>query len=181
LFSLWVWLGPGGANHNAMAMTINYSRKEPMWRFLRTLPADTTRIASFMMDGDDIPLFAARANNGGFETLQPWLTKSWARQKARAEHTLRAFYTTDQKELFDYCKQYQVTHLLVNRGRYRGDFVKRSSTFQPLTDYARNLLENRRLEDLILSRVPKEAVIFELGDDQIVDVRLLAKAWNYRY
>jgi hypothetical protein len=103
IFSVWLFLGDGAAlsRGRLMEMTINYRSREPLWDFIKTLPHDA-RIASHIRDGDDIPLFAQRANNGGFETLQPWLTQSWARQKARAEDTLRAFYATDHRTVLDY-------------------------------------------------------------------------------
>ncbi|MFZ5889647.1 MAG: hypothetical protein ACOY0T_01150 [Myxococcota bacterium] len=177
IFLMWSWLGTGATSHGAMAMTIDYRRRAPLWEFIKTLPKDA-RIASFITDGDDIPLFAQRANNGGFETLQPWLTQSWARQKARAEDTLTAFYSTDPKEVLDYCKKYNVTHLLVNRARYGHDFVKRALTFEPLSSFARNLLANRNPEDCALAQVPEEAIVFDADPTLIVSVEKLEKAWD---
>lgn len=177
IFLLWSWLGNGAPSHGAMAMTIDYRRRQPLWEFIQNLPKDT-RIASFITDGDDIPLFAQRANNGGFETLQPWLTKSWARQKARAEDTLNAFYATDPRVVIDYAKKYKVTHLLVNRARYGRDFVKRAMTFEPLSSYARNLLADRRPEQCVLANVPDEAVIFNADPTLLVSVEKLEQAWG---
>ncbi len=177
IFVFWSWLGDGTPSRNVMAMTINYQKRAPLWEFIKRLPQDV-RIASFISDGDDIPLFAQRANNGGFETMQPWLTLSWARQKARAEDTLRAFYATDRRVVLDYARKYKVTHLLVNENRYRSDFVRRARTFQPLTDFSNELLANRKLDDLVLRDVPEDAVIFEYASLLLVDVAKLEKAWR---
>ena len=179
IFFLWSWLGNGAPSHGAMAMTIDYRRREPLWDFIKTLPPDS-RIASFITDGDDIPLFAQRANNGGFETLQPWLTQSWARQKARAEDTLTAFYATDPRVVIDYTKKYGVTHLLVNRARYGRDFVKRAMTFEPLSSFARDLLADRSPEQCVLSRVPDESIVFDADPTLIVSVDKLAQAWGLK-
>lgn len=179
IFLLWSWLGNGAPSHGAMAMTIDYRRREPLWDFIKTLPPDS-RIASFITDGDDIPLFAQRANNGGFETLQPWLTQSWARQKARAEDTLTAFYATDPQVVIDYARKYHVTHLLVNRARYGRDFVKRAMSFEPLSSFARELLADRTPEQCVLSNVPSEAVVFDADPTLIVSVDKLAQAWGLK-
>lgn len=179
ILAVWVFLGDGARNSRSrvMEMTIDYRREAPLWEFIKTLPKDV-RIASHIRDGDDIPLFAQRANNGGFETMQPWLTKSWARQKARGEDTLRAFYATEQASVLAYAKKYGVTHLLVNDARYRNDFVHKSLTFEPLSSFARELLANVKLHDLVLRRPPQEAVIFQHGRFKVVDVRKLAAAWD---
>lgn len=177
IFLLWSWLGNGAVSRHPMAMTIDYRRRAPLWEFIKTLPHDV-RIASFISDGDDIPLFAERANNGGFETLQPWLTKSWARQKARAEDTLTAFYATDRRVVLDYAKKYHVTHLLVNRLRYQRDFVKRAMTFEPLSSFARDLLADRTPEQCVLSDVPEESIVFDADPTLIVSVEKLAEAWG---
>jgi hypothetical protein len=178
IVAVWVFLGDGAKNSRGrvMEMTIDYRREAPLWEFIRGLPPDV-RIASHIRDGDDIPLFAQRANNGGFETMQPWLTKSWQRQKARGEDTLRAFYATDRKDVLAYAKKYGVTHLLVNRARYQRDFKRKAETFEPLSAFARELLAERKLEDLVLRDPPAEAVIYDRGRFALVDVKRLERAW----
>ncbi|HET9955016.1 MAG TPA: hypothetical protein VFQ61_10955 [Polyangiaceae bacterium] len=177
IFLVWGGLGDGLAPRGRMAMTIDYRRRAPLWEFIRTLPKDV-RIASFISDGDDIPLFAQRANNGGFETLQPWLTLSWARQKARAEDTLRAFYATDHETVLSYARKYRVSHLLVNRSRYRGDIIRQSRSFEPLTTFARELLERADLNGLVLANIPAPAIIYSHGNLDLVDVEKLQRAWD---
>jgi hypothetical protein len=110
--------------------------------------------------------------------MQPWLTLSWARQKARGEDTLRAFYATSHEEVLSYAKKYGVTHLLVNQVRYRSDFVRRARTFQPLTAFSDQLLAGRRLSDLVLAEPPEEAVIHRDGRFSLLDVKKLAEAWQ---
>jgi glycosyltransferase involved in cell wall biosynthesis len=51
-------------------MTIDARLTTALFSFIRRLPLDV-RTATHPMDDDDIPLFAARANVGAFETLQP--------------------------------------------------------------------------------------------------------------
>jgi hypothetical protein len=173
-----LWMGLGnGVREPHMGYDIDYRRDEKLWEYIRTMPLDT-RIATHLLDGDNIPLFGQRANNGGFETLQPWLTKSWARQKGRAEDTFRALYATKREDVLAYTKKYRVTHLMLNETRYREDFVARAKSIEPLTAFTRNLLSGRRRDQLVLANVPPEAIIFRYGNKRIVSVAALEQAWN---
>jgi len=173
-----VWWGIGnGVRVPAMGATIDYREEAPLWDFIRQLPKNT-RVASHIMDGDEIPLFTARATNGTAETLQPWLTLSWKRQKVRAEDTLRAMYATDRQDVIAFAHKYHVTHLLVNRSRYHDDFRQRSKSFEPFTSFANRLLANDQLENLVLASPPLGAVVFRYHQWQLIDVAKLEAAWG---
>jgi hypothetical protein len=176
IFAAWVALG-NGVGKPPMGMTVNYRSEAPLWRFIRTLPRNA-RIASHIMDGDTIPLFTARANNGAFETLQPWLTLSWARQKARSEDTLRALYATKREDVILYAKKYHVSHLLLSKYRYGDEFSKRSRSFEPFTRFARNLLKDTQRADLVLAAVPDDAVVFRFRQWTLVSTEKLEAAWK---
>jgi hypothetical protein len=176
IFCAWVALG-NGVGKPPMGLTVNYRHEAPLWRFIEALPRDA-RIASHIMDGDTIPLFTARANNGAYETLQPWLTLSWARQKARSEDTLRALYATKREDVILYAKKYRVSHLLLSKYRYSDDFYKRSRSFEPFTRFARNLLKDKHRADLVLAAVPDDAVVFRFRQWQLVSVEKLEAAWK---
>lgn len=172
-----VWIGIGdGVRDPAMGANIDYRREAPLWDFIRKLPLDA-RIASHIEDGDTIPLFAARATNGTAETLQPWLTLSWKRQKARAEDTLRAMYATNPEVVIAFARKYHVTHLLVNRSRYHDDFRSHAKSFEPFTAFTSVLLGGRSLSDLVLASVPPAAIVFRFRQWQLVDVAKLEQAW----
>ena len=174
---LLVWLCTGHGQKAPSGMFISADRDRSLHEFVQTLPKDA-RIASHPLDGDGIPYFGARATMGTFETLQPWFVDSWRRQKQRTEATLRALYATDRKAVLNYAAQHDVTHLLLNRQRYRSNFVSRSSSFQPFTAYARALLGQRRLKDLVLADAPESAVVFQDNQWQLVSVAELKAAWR---
>jgi hypothetical protein len=172
------WLGLGdGVQKPQFGLAENYQTEAPLWRFISSLPRDA-RIASHIMDGDSIPLFTARANNGAFETLQPWLTKSWARQKARSQDTLNALYATREDEVLKYARKYDVSHLLLNRRRYGENFARASRSFEPFTSYAKNLLRDRTRAELVLANLPDEAVVFRYRQWVLVSVEKLDRAWR---
>lgn len=175
MVAAWICLG-AGVHEDPRWQVIDYRAQAPLWDFIRTLPVGA-RIAAHIDDGDDIPLFTQRANTGGYETLQPWRTRAWARQKARAEDTLRALYATDPRVVLDYAARYRVTHLLVNRQRYGRDFLARSRSFEPLTTFARALLDGVHRRDLVLAEPPADAVVFRHHQFLLVDVDRLGQAW----
>jgi hypothetical protein len=172
----WLVLGNGVVARNGM--TIDARPRAKLFEVIHTLPLDA-RIATHPMDGDDIPYFGARANVGAFETMQPWLTGSWRKQREQAEATLRALYTTDRAELLRYADEYHVTHLLLSDARYRDDFVARSASFEPLTNYAQQLLRGCRADSLVLAHVPSEAVVFRGYGLTLVDMNRLREAWSH--
>ena len=173
-----VWFGIGnGVRVPAMGATIDYREEAPLWDFIGKLPLDT-RVASHIMDGDEIPLFTARATNGTAETLQPWLTLSWKRQKARAEDTLRAMYATNRQDVIAFAHQYHITHLLVNRSRYHDDFRARAKSFEPFTSFTNRLLSSGSVENFVLASPPPDAVVFRSHQWQLIDVAKLEKAWG---
>ena len=178
LLLAFVWFGIGdGVRVPPMGATIDYRRNGDLWDFVGRLPKET-RVATFLQDGEEIPLFSARATNGTMETLQPWLTLSWQRQKARAQDTLSALYATDRQALLDFAAKYRVSHFLVNKSRYHADFRQRARTFEPFTTFTNQLLANVRLEQLVLASVPPSAVVFGRRQWQLVDVKRLKQAWD---
>jgi hypothetical protein len=141
---------------------------------MRTLPKNA-RIAAHPLDSDGIAYLGARANLGGWETIQPWFTKSWQTQRTRAEHTLDAMYATDTAKVLDYARRYDVSHFLVNKHRYRSNYAREAGVFEPLTSHVRQLLRDRRLNQLVFRRVDKDVVVFEHGRFQIVSVDALRR------
>ncbi len=160
-----------------LGMTIDRRHAAALYDFVAQLPK-SARIASHPMDGDDLPLWTGRANMGGYETLQPWFKGSWATQRARTEDTLRAFYARSPAQVLDYARRNHVSHLLVNRLRYRGDVSRNAASFEPLTSYARRLTLGRGPEEFVLSRPPSSAVVLSHGSLELVDVAKLEKAWS---
>ena len=174
-----VWFGIGnGVRVPAMGATIDYRNEAPLWDFIRGLPPDT-RVASHIMDGDEIPLFTARATNGTAETLQPWLTLSWQRQKARAEDTLRAMYATDRDDVLEFAHKYRITHLLVNKNRYKDDFRARAKSFEPFTSFTNRLLSGASADNFVLASPPPDAIVFRFHQWQLIDVAKLEADWEH--
>jgi hypothetical protein len=175
IFLMWAGLG-NGVRIPQMGYDIDYRSDQPLWEFIQKLPIDT-RFGCHIGDCDSIPLFTARANMGGFETLQPWLTESWARQKERTHDTFRAMYAESEDDVLAYAKKYKITHLMVNKNRYESDFVAKARTFEPFSSFTKELLSDTDRANLVLRNVPAEAIIHRYKQFAIVSVDLLEKAW----
>jgi hypothetical protein len=176
MLGVWFFLGDGIVERNGM--TINRSWNAKLYDYVATLPLDV-RIASHPSDGDDIPFFAGRATMGGYETLQPWLTGSWARQKARAEESLTVMYATDPKAVLEYAAKNGVTHFLINVDRYsNSNYVKASATFEPLTTFAKNLLANVKPSEMVFAHPPEDAIIFSARRYRLLSVEKLREVWK---
>ncbi|MCA1732090.1 MAG: hypothetical protein LC732_00625 [Acidobacteria bacterium] len=173
--SLWLVLGSGFAQNTGM--TINQATDQSLYAFIRTTPKDS-RFAAHLLDGDGIPFWGARAHTGSFETLQPWFTESWKRQKKRTLDTLAALYATDEESVLRFTEEYDVTHLLINRSRMGRSAGSTSGSFEPFTSETKKLLVGKSPNQFVLNNPPKESVVFESGRFQVVSVEKLKGAWS---
>ncbi len=155
----------------------NDYRHAKLFRFARALPL-TARFATHPKDGDDLPLFAARATVISHETLNPLLDKSYQRLKVRAVDTLLALYTTRRQELLDFCRKYEVTHLLLRPARYTSAFREEADWVEPFSTMLMQHLATISPGDLVLSDPPSESIVFQNPVFTVVDVDLLARAWS---
>lgn len=176
--SLWLVLGSGFAKNTGMV--INRSTDEALYDYIRTTPKNS-RFAAHVLDGDGIPFWGARAHTGSFETLQPWFTKSWARQKKRTIDTLSALYATDEETVLRFTEEYAVTHLLINRSRMGRSARTASGSFEPFTSETKKLLSGRNLSEFVLNKPPKDAIVFKSGRFQVVSVEKLKRAWAAKH
>jgi hypothetical protein len=170
-----LWIGIGDGLQRDSGIEISRKTDRPLYDFIRTLPRDV-RFATHILDGDGIPYWGARAHTGSFETLQPWFVDSCARQKRRTNATLAALYASDEKAVLRFAEQYDVTHFLVNRSRYRRDLDRKARSFQPFSSEAQRLIGKKKPKDMVLANVPKSAVVFTHGRFSVVSVEKLRSA-----
>ena len=178
---IWLmWSGLGnGVRTPPMGVDVDYRRLGPVWDAIKKLPEDA-RVACQVGDQecDNVPLFGMRPNNGGFETMQPWLVKSWKRQLERAEDTTRAIYATKPEEILSFASKYRVTHFLIQRSRLAEDFRSRSRSFEPLSSFTRRLLEGKQASDFLLGKAPRSAEVLRTRGYTLISVAKLKEAWR---
>ncbi len=172
---LWLVLGNGFFKNTGM--TIQRGTDKELYEFIRTTPKDS-RFAAHLLDGDGIPFWGARAHTGSFETLQPWFTKSWARQKKRTIDTLEALYSTEERDVLAFADKYGVTHFLLNKSRLGRSARSHSGSFEPFTTETRRILGAKNPKKFVLGKAPSEAIVFKSGRFQVVSVEKLRTAWT---
>lgn len=170
-----VWSITGNGVVKDSGMEIDRQTDRDLYEFVRGLPK-SSRFATHILDGDGIPFWGARATMGSFETLQPWFVGSWAHQKKRAMDTIDALYSTKLDAVLAYADENHVTHFLINRNRYRLQLSKNAGSFQPFSDYARQVVQGANRQDLVFSEPPSEAIVFSSGRFSVVSVEGLRKA-----
>jgi hypothetical protein len=164
----------GTVRHNGMS--IDRRDGAALYAFIETLPPDA-RIAMHPGDGAGITWWTGRATTEHHETLQPWWQEPWQRAKARTFDTLRALYATREDQVLRYCEKHDVTHLLLHAARYGEQFRANALLWPPFDGFVTELLANVRPEDLVIRKVPREAVVYDRAPWIVVDVEKLRQAW----
>ncbi len=158
-------------------MTLDGREHAELYRFASGLPRDVL-FASHPMDGDDIPLWAARSTLGGFETMQPWFIDSWRAQKERTFRTLDALYAVRREDVLAFCRSYGVTHILLRRERYGSDFAAAAHSFEPFDAYLAPKLASIRREELVLADPPGTTIVFSSDAFIVLSVDNLINEWT---
>ncbi len=174
--ALWCGLAGDGIIRNN-GMTIDGREHAELYVFVRTLPVDA-RIACHPGDGAGVSYWSARATTYHHETLQPWFVEPWQRSKALTEETLRSLYSTSPHKLLAYCDRYHITHLLIHTDRYSDNFKENAKLWPPFDECVAELLSGVERDQLVIPKVPQDAVLFYHQPWVIVDVARLRKVWT---
>jgi hypothetical protein len=156
-------------------MTIDYSKRADLWEAIDALPGDS-RLLAHPHDANSIGLFGKRGATISQELLVPWYVDRWKRHQERVKDVFGALYATDQKEFLRICKKHEITHVLKAGSRYRRDFLNKLNLFNPLTRQVQSMLRGRKLNDLLLTRVPEEAIVGK-HRYELISVAKLEAAW----
>jgi hypothetical protein len=175
VLGLTVFAGDGVVYRNGM--TINREKRAELYDFVARLPPNA-RLACHPWDGDDIPWWSGRATTGGYETAQMWLVEGAERVEKREDAVLAALYATDRGAVLSYAKKWKISHFLLHPDRYKGDVERKSSFIEPMTTFARKLVDGRLPDDFVLASPPESAIIYREKGAIIVDVQKLDRAWK---
>ncbi len=148
-------------NHNGMS--IDERDEADLYAFIRTLPPDS-RLALHPRDGAGVSYWTGRATTEHHETLTPWWVDSWRRARARTRDTLRALYAVDPDALLEYCDRYEISHLLINVGRYGHDYRAAARVFPPFDAFVDDVLADIDREQLVIPRLtdPSTVVYYQV-------------------
>jgi len=73
--------------------------------------------------------------------------------------TLRALYADDPDALLEYCDRYEISHLLINVGRYGHDYRAAARVFPPFDAFIDDLLADVDREQLVIPRLTDPSTI----------------------
>lgn len=120
--------------------------------YLSTLPKDVL-IAGYPYDTDNIPIFARRSV---FVSAQ--LSGGRSRRQMITD-LFDAYFSDSLEDVKSFCRQYKITHLLINKKRFTRDFLNREKHFYtPHDRHIKQLIRGREIESFILADMKKSRV-----------------------
>lgn len=133
-----------------------------LYNFLQSLPKDIY-IAGHPIPMNNIPTFAKRKVLINEETSEPYYAGYYSIIKERTYDFFDAYYSNSPKEIYGFCKKYNLTHIIVYRSHFNNDYLAMGQFyFNPFNEYIKNLVKNRNR--FVLTEVPQSEKIFEDGD-----------------
>jgi hypothetical protein len=88
---------------------------------------------------DNVLTFGRRKVLASQELAHPWSVGLWERLKPTIADMLAAYYAVDKNTVMDFCRKYNVTHLVVDDRHFTAGYLDRSPFFAPFDDQIRRL------------------------------------------
>jgi len=130
-----------------------------LFSYVETLPNDAL-LAGDPCTLDGVPLYARRSvlfNCERYGDVSPDTIRD----------ALSAYYAADWEEIYDFCREYGVTHLVVNPESYADEVVYSGQYFfEPYTSQVGDTISGR--EHFVLAEVAKEERLFQSGEHYVV-------------
>jgi hypothetical protein len=146
-----------------------------MFAFVETLPKDAT-LAGPLTSMDDIPLFARRKVYVSDEAVQPLYDRYYSQISVRVRRTYAAYYATDLETVDRFRRETGVGYMLVKRSDFTHEFKRARYYWPPYNDYIIALKGDRPNSAFVFARPPRQAILYEDRDFQIVDLAALVSA-----
>ncbi len=137
-----------------------------LYNFLLTLPKDIF-IAGHPTPMDNVPTFAKRKIFITEETSEPLYSNIYPILKERTYSFFKAYYSGSLEEIHDFCKSYNITHLIVYKSHFSQNYLTKGRFYlNPFNDYIKILTKNR--SKFALMDISEEKKIFQEGDVFVV-------------
>ncbi len=133
-----------GGIRNWNVSICDYSRYEPLYHFIETLPKDAL-IAGHPELMDNIPTFARRKAFVTYELSHPYRKRYWEQIKKRLFDLFDAYYSENPDQVREFAAHYGIDYLIVREEDFPiHTVIHKSLYFEPFGQYIRSLLESRR-------------------------------------
>lgn len=137
-----------------------------LYDFLLSLPKDVL-VAGHPTPMDNIPTFAKRRVFINEETSLPYYSNFYPIIKERTYTFFKSYYSDSPEEIYDFCKKFDITHLIVYRSHFSKDYLANGQFYlNPFNDYIRNLVKNKATFALMNTAENKR--VFDDGDVFVV-------------
>lgn len=132
--------------------------EQALYSYLETLPKDAL-LAGDPCSLDGVPLYAKRSILFNCERYD--------RPDAMIRDALSAYYAADWDEIYAFCREYGVSHLVINAESYTNDVVQnREYFFEPYTSQVDEIIRSR--PRYLLAQVSADKRLFDVGRFQVV-------------
>jgi hypothetical protein len=109
----------------------DYAVYRPAYIALADIPKDAV-VAGHPNLMDNVPTFARRRALVTFELAQPWSKGYWEKVRPRLEDLFAAYYASDPQKIIAFCRQYQVSFLVVDDRHFTPEFLAGGRFFVPM-------------------------------------------------
>ncbi|MBI4155134.1 hypothetical protein HY498_03550 [Candidatus Woesearchaeota archaeon] len=135
-----------------------------IYKYIETLPK-TALIAGFPKDLDCIPLYSKRSVLINDELNIPFAKNYYEKIKQRLTDLFTIYYSDNEKDLNDFCSKHKVTHILVNKDRFKSDFLEKPQVYyKPFN----KIIKLNKNNDFILPELESKA-IFKSNNQFIIE------------
>jgi len=139
-----------------------------LYNFLQTLPKDIY-IAGHPNSLDNVPTFAKRKVFINEETSEPYYTNYYPVIKQRTYDFFNAYYSDSINQIYDFCKKYSITHIIVYKHHFSQDYLAKGMFYlNPFNGYIKNLVKNKK--SFAWMDISTKKKIFEEGDVLVIDI-----------
>jgi len=140
-----------------------------LYKFLETLPKDVF-IAGYPTSMDFVPVYAKRKVLINEETARPMYKDFYPTIKERTYDFFTAYYSDSPKLIYNFCKKYNITYIVVESLHFTEDFLAQKQIYlNPFNDYIKKITRDKR--EFALLRVPKTEIMYEKGDVFVVEIK----------
>ncbi len=127
---------------------------QDIYNFISTLPKDSL-IAGYPKDLDCIPLFSQRSVLINDELNIPFAKNYYEKIKVRLIDLFSAYYSDKETDIKELCKEYNLTHILVNKERFSNNSLNKELIYYNPFD---KLIKERKNNDFILPKLENKSV-----------------------
>lgn len=140
-----------------------------LYKFLEALPKNVF-IAGYPTSMDFVPVYSKRKVLINEETSKPMYKDFYPIIKERTYDFFSAYYSDSPRVIYNFCKKYNISHIVVERSNFTEDFLAQKQIYlNPFNDYIKKITKNKH--EFALLGVPKTEIVYEKGDVFVVEVK----------